>query len=113
AKPSGGTFEFDRKAERLGEVNRELENPRVWDDPERAQALGRERSALERTVNTIRRLDKGLGEAADLLQMARAERDAETADAVVRDLDRLEQELKTLEFQRMFPGEMDPNNAFL
>ena len=39
---SGGIFDYDAKSERLEEVNRELENPDIWNDSERAQALGRE-----------------------------------------------------------------------
>jgi peptide chain release factor 2 len=64
-------------------------------------------------VTTIRRLDKGIAEATDLLELARSEQDAETAGAVVSDLERLDRELADLEFRRMFSGEMDPSNAFL
>ncbi len=49
----GGIFDYDVKAERLVEVSRELELPDIWNDPERAQALGKERSSLEEVVNTI------------------------------------------------------------
>ena len=45
--------------------------------------------------------------------MAREEGDADTVDSVRRDLDQLEQSLEELEFNRMFSGEMDENNAFL
>ncbi len=92
---------------------RELEVPEVWNDPERAQALGKERSSLELVVNTIRNMDNNLGEAADLLEMAAEEDDQETVDAVVADLDELETQLAKLEFRRMFSNEMDPNNAYL
>ena len=44
---SGGIFDFDISKERLAEVELELAEPSVWDDPKRAQELGRERSALE------------------------------------------------------------------
>jgi peptide chain release factor 2 len=64
-------------------------------------------------VTTLQRLDRGLADAAGLLQMARDEQDAGTAQSVVADLDRLDKELSDLEFRRMFPGEMDPNNAFM
>jgi peptide chain release factor 2 len=64
-------------------------------------------------VTTLQRLDRGLADAAGLLQMARDEQDASTAQSVVADLDRLDKELSDLEFRRMFPGEMDPNNAFM
>ncbi len=87
--------------------------PEVWSDPERAQALGKERSSLELVVNTIRSMDNNLGEAADLLEMAAEEDDQETVDAVVVDLDELEAQLAKLEFRRMFSNEMDPNNAYL
>lgn len=85
----------------------------MWNDPERAQALGKERSSLEQVVTTITTLDDGLSEAADLLEMAAEEDDQETVDAVVSDLDDLDQQLAKLEFRRMFSNEMDPNNAFL
>ena len=92
---------------------RELEVPEVWNDPARAQALGKERSSLELVVNTIRSMDNNLGESADLLEMAAEEDDQETVDAVVADLDALETQLAKLEFRRMFSNEMDPNNAYL
>ena len=64
-------------------------------------------------MNTITAMEEGLSDAADLLEMAAEEDDQESVDAVVADLDKLEQQLATLEFRRMFSNEMDPNNAFL
>jgi peptide chain release factor 2 len=75
--------------------------------------LGKERSQLEQVVTTITTLDDGLSEAADLLEMAAEEDDQDTVDAVVADLDELDQQLAKLEFRRMFSNEMDPNNAYL
>ncbi|OQX41073.1 MAG: peptide chain release factor 2, partial [Candidatus Sedimenticola endophacoides] len=111
--PLGGTFDYAEKKERLIEVLRELEDPTVWNEPERAQALGRERALLEGVVLTIEQLDKGLADASDLLEMAVEEGDAETVDAVVDDLQGYEARVAELEFRRMFSGEMDPSNAFL
>ena len=109
----GGIFDYDNKAERLVEVNRELEDPEVWNDQDKAQALGRERSMLEQVVNTLDTLTGGLQEAKELLELAEAEQDEETVESVIADLDEQEKDLAQLEFQRMFSGEMDPNNAFL
>jgi peptide chain release factor 2 len=64
-------------------------------------------------VHTIEAMDAGLADANELLEMAVAEDDADTADAVAADLEKLGQRLENLEFRRMFSGEMDPNNAFL
>src|SRR5690606_18164891 len=97
----------------LEEVERELENPDVWNDPERAQALGRERSMLDRTVNGIRDLTDGLVGAAELLDLAESEGDEETAQAVEADVARYATQVEKLEFQRMFSGKMDSANAYL
>ncbi|MBD7986609.1 peptide chain release factor 2 [Luteimonas sp. Sa2BVA3] len=108
-----GFLDYDTKRERLEEVERELENPDIWNDPERAQALGRERSLLDKTVNGIRDLTDGLVGAAELLDLAEAEDDAETVEAVEADVDRLAGQVEKLEFQRMFSGQMDSTNAYL
>jgi len=109
----GGIFDYAVKKDRLAEVELELAEPTVWNDPERAQALGRERSALENVVKTIDTLDSGVIDADDLLEMAVAEDDQETADAVSADIEQLVAQLEQLEFRRMFSGEMDPNSAYL
>ena len=110
---SGGFFDYDAKRERLEEVERELENPDVWNDSERAQALGRERSMLDKTVNGIRELTDGLVGGDELLELAEMEDDEETALAVVTDVERLEKGVEAIEFQRMFSGKMDTANAFV
>jgi peptide chain release factor 2 len=109
----GGTFDYDGKAEQLVEVTRELESPAVWDDPERAQKLGQERVSLERIVTTLSSHSDTLADAKDLLELAVEEQDQDTFDAVQSDLEILEKELEKLEFQRMFSGKFDANNAYL
>jgi peptide chain release factor 2 len=109
----GGIFDFDNKSERIVEVLRELENPKIWDNPEQAQALGKERGQLEIVVNTIRDLEQGMSDAEELLMMAVEENDEATVDTVVNDLADFEKRVADLEFRRMFSGEMDANNAFL
>jgi peptide chain release factor 2 len=95
------------------EVERELEDPNVWNKPEYAQDLGRERVQLENIVNVITELEKQMTDASELLEMAVEEDDQDTADEVESDLEQVEESLVKLEFRRMFSGEMDPNNAFL
>ncbi len=109
----GGIFDFDGRRERLTEVEREMEDPALWNMPARAEELGRERAALQHVVSTLTHIDAGLVEACDLLTLASTEDDAEAADAVAADIDVLETEVAELEFQRMFNGEMDAHNAFL
>ena len=109
----GGIFDYAEKKDRLAEVELELAEPSVWDEPERAQALGKERASLELVVKTIDDLDRGSTDSHDLLEMAVAEDDIDTADMVASDTSDLIAQLEKLEFRRMFSGEMDPNNAYL
>jgi peptide chain release factor 2 len=110
---SGGIFDYEGKAERLSEVRRELEQPGVWNQPERAQALGQERAQLEKVVINLDRLATGLTDAAELLSLAIEESDDATIGELVSDVAGFEKSIEELEFRRMFSGEMDSANAFL
>jgi peptide chain release factor 2 len=109
----GGIFDYDAKRERLEEVSRELESPTVWDDPPRAQELGRERARLDTIVSGIDRISSGLADAGELLDMAAADGDEATVQSVQSDVGKLDAEVGKLEFQRMFSGKMDSANAFV
>jgi peptide chain release factor 2 len=111
--PSGGTFDYEGKKERLTEVLRELEDPAIWNDQERAQAMGRERSSLENVVVTLETLFSGLEDTKDLLEMAVEEGDESAVSSIEEDLAGFEKQVGDLEFRRMFAGETDHCNAFL
>ena len=95
------------------EVNRELEDPNVWNDPDYAQNLGRERAQLALIVETLDDMAAGLADSSDLLEMAVEEDDEGAVADISSELDRLTAILEKLEFRRMFSNEMDPNNAYL
>ena len=109
----GGTFDYDAKKERLEEVNAELEQPDVWNEPDRAQALGKERSSLEAIVDTIDQLDQGVEDVEGLLELAIEEEDQETFDEIEPELAELESKLAKLEFRRMFSGDHDGSDCYI
>lgn len=109
----GGTFDYDAKQERLEEVNAELEQPDVWNEPERAQALGKERASLEAVVETIDQLDQGVEDVEGLLELAVEEEDQETFDEIEPELAELEAKLEKLEFRRMFAGDHDASDCYI
>ena len=109
----GGIFDYPLKAERLEEVERELERPSIWDNPEEATKLGQERAALASVVQGLDDIRQSLQDAFDLIELAEAEDDEATVNAALEDVGRIEHRIEDLEFRRMFSGELDPNNAFL
>jgi peptide chain release factor 2 len=64
-------------------------------------------------VGELGTLGGGIDEAADLFEMAVAEGDVATAEAVVADLEKIGKRTEALEFQRMFSGKMDSHNCFV
>jgi len=64
-------------------------------------------------VETIDKITNGLRDADELLEMAIAENEPSAVQDVERDVATIEEHVKKLEFQRMFPGEMDPHSCFL
>ncbi|MEW6706772.1 MAG: peptide chain release factor 2 [Pseudomonadota bacterium] len=108
-----GYLDYDRKALRLNEVNAALENPSVWNEPKRAQELGREKKSLETVVDTINHLTSNLSDNTELYDMAKAEGDESSLMAIEADADKLREEVEQLEFRRMFNNPADPSNCFI
>ena len=64
-------------------------------------------------ITTLDALESGLADAAEMLDLAIGEEDQEILDSVADDLKKMQSRVETLEFQRMFSGEMDENSCFL
>ena len=111
--PYGGIFDYAVKAERLQVVNAELEDPTVWNDPEHAQNLGREKKSLENVVHTLDRLQSGLKDAQELFELAQMDDDESIIEAIEQDLEKLAASLDELEFRRMFSNPADELNCFI
>ena len=109
----GGIFDYDGKREQLEETLADLAQPDVWNDPQRAQELGRRKARLEDVVRTLDHIEQVLGDSDELIELAIAEDDEATASEIAADIAKLEDEIARLEFRRMFAGEMDSQNAFV
>lgn len=109
----GGIFDYDRKALRLNEVNAALENPNVWNEPKRAQELGREKRTLDTVVETINHLTSSLADSTELYDMAKEESDFDSIASIETDARKLQETVEQLEFRRMFNNPADPSNCFI
>jgi len=109
----GGIFDFDKKSEKLEQVNQEMEDPSIWNDPKKAQEMGKEKKALEGVVLVLEKAKADLADARDLFDMAREEGDDDTMEAVSGDLDEVQKVIEAMEFRRMFSNPMDHANCFI
>ncbi|MGE0030236.1 MAG: peptide chain release factor 2 [Steroidobacteraceae bacterium] len=108
-----GYLEYDEKRERLEELNHELGDPAIWNTPDKAQALGRERAKLDATITELDQIAAGLSDSSELLTLVESEQDESGFAEITRDVASYEQRVRQLELSRMFPGEMDSHGAFL
>jgi len=109
----GGIFDYDGKAERLRTVNASLEDPSVWNDPKRAQELGKEKKLLDGVVVTLDRLQSELSDNTELYEMSKEDGDEAGLQTISGEADKLNAVIKDLEFRRMFSNPADPLNCFL
>ena len=112
-KRFGGIFDFETKQQRLEEVSQLLEDPKIWNDNERSQKLGKERRELEALVKSLVEIDAVIRDAAELFEMAKDEADERTLLSIDADSLQLQKQLESMEFRRMFSNPMDPNNCFM
>ncbi len=90
-----------------------LEAPDVWNDPKRAQELGKEKKSLENVVIGMTDLGNEIATSLELFEMAREESDDSTLEAVAADTVALEANMADREFKRMFANEADSFNCFV
>ena len=110
---SGGIFDYPAKERKLNEVNAALEDPKVWDNPKRAQELGKEKKSLEDVVHVIDRLSSELADNTELFDMSKSEGDDAGMLGIEGDAAKVAVEVEKMEFRRMFNNPADPLNAFL
>ncbi|SFN12825.1 peptide chain release factor 2 [Formivibrio citricus] len=106
-------LDYPGKRDRLEEVVRLSESPEIWNDPKKAQEIGRERKSLEDVVLVLDRVGTEIADALELFAMAKEEADVDTLTAINEDVTRVEGEISALEFRRMFNNPMDSNNCFI
>lgn len=109
----GGIFDYDAKALKLTEVNSALEDPTVWDNPKRAQELGKEKKSLEDVVLVLDTLTSELTDNTELYDMSKEEGDEAGLLTIEAEADKLTDMVEKLEFRRMFNNPADPLNCFL
>ena len=112
-KSYGGIFDYDAKYERLRTVNASLEDPSVWNDPKKAQELGKEKKSLDSVVLTLQKLTTELADNAELYEMSREEGDEAGLITIEQETAKLLPLIEELEFRRMFSNEADPLNCFV
>ncbi|MET3353973.1 UNVERIFIED_ORG: peptide chain release factor 2 [Xanthobacter viscosus] len=106
-------LDVDRSRRRLAELNAIVEDPKLWDDPERAQKLMQERTTLEDGLGAIDRVLRDLEDNIELIELGEAEGDEGVITEAAASLDGLKAELARRELEALLSGEADANDSYL
>ena len=101
------------KKERLKEIEIELADSSIWNAPDYAQKLGKERASLEIVIDDIEKILKDIEDTSELLDLAKAENDSNILDEVHLEVREISKALESLEFRKMFSGKVDNSAAYV
>ncbi len=110
---SGGVFDVAGLQAQLEELEVEMARPDLWDDRDAAEAVGRQKNAVERELALHDRVETGLDDAEVLLELAEEAEDDDTVAEVALRCDDVEKVLGDAELQQLLGGEYDASNALL
>ncbi len=98
---------------RLDELNAKAEDPAIWNKPQDAQKLMRERQRLDEAVAGVRSLENELADASGLIELAEAEGDEAMVADAEKSIAGLHERAEKLRLESMLSGEADGNDTYL
>ena len=110
---SGGVFDWEPALRKLHELNARAEEPSLWDRPEEAQALMRERTRLANSVDAVQTLERELKDAVEFAELADMEGDEASLEDARAQLKRLKDLAARAELEALLSGEADGNDCYM
>ncbi len=98
---------------RLDELNALVEDPDLWNDSEKAQAIMRERNRLEDQIGAVRQIETDISDHSEMIEMGEAEGDDSIVAESETALQAIKIDLDKRQLESMLSGEADGNDAFL
>ena len=104
---------FDQKFIDLENTKMQLADPDIWMDQDKVKLLSKQKSQLEAILLPINQFANNLQDTKELFLIAKNLQDQDSIEDIIQDILDLQVVANKLEFECMFSGEADPNNAFL
>lgn len=106
-------LDWDRAVRRLNELNARVEDPKLWDDPKKAEEVMRERRRLEAAIGAVNQIGQEMADAIEFVELGEMEGDDDTIAEGLSTLAALAVRADNDKIQALLAGEADANNAFL
>ncbi|NMD08550.1 MAG: peptide chain release factor 2 [Phyllobacteriaceae bacterium] len=106
-------LDWDQSQRDLAELNAKAEDPKLWDDPQKAQELMRRRQDLENRINGILRIEQSITDNCELIAMGEEEGDQSIVSDAEKAIGALKAEVAAVELDTLLSGEADANDSYL
>ncbi|MEQ8229647.1 MAG: peptide chain release factor 2 [Rhodospirillales bacterium] len=106
-------LDYDNAVLKLQELNAQAENPELWNDPDKAQALMRERNRLEGGIKNIDDIQRELSDSIELIELGEAEDDGDIVAEAEAVLNALKSRADAAELETLLSGEADANDCYV
>ncbi|MBE2190560.1 MAG: peptide chain release factor 2 [Alphaproteobacteria bacterium] len=106
-------LDWDVALSRLDELNALSASHDLWENPEKAQALMKEKNRLEQKIEEVRSVETILNDNLEMIELAEEEGDNSLIVEAYDQIENLAKEAKKLQLQSLLSGEADENDAYL
>ncbi|MDE2163805.1 MAG: peptide chain release factor 2 [Alphaproteobacteria bacterium] len=106
-------LDWDKSLRRLDELNAKAEDAAIWNNPQEAQKLMRERQRLDEALSAVRKLEAELADAQGLIELAEADNDAAMVVDAEKSIGALSKRAEEMCLESMLSGEADGNDTYL
>nr|WP_264473573.1 peptide chain release factor 2 [Enterocloster bolteae] len=107
------SLDLDNKVRRIAELDKSMEEPGFWDDPEQSTRMVRESKNLKDEVDTYRALEQQYEDIQVMIQMGYEENDSSLIPEIEEMLEQFKETLENMRMKLLLSGEYDSNNAIL
>lgn len=107
------SLDLESKKKRIAELDRMMEEPGFWDNPDESTKIVRENKSLKDTVERYQKLAVGFEDIGGMIEMGNEENDPDMVPEIREMLDEFISELDALKAETLLTGEYDRNNAIL
>ncbi|MCT8266072.1 MULTISPECIES: peptide chain release factor 2 [Afifella] len=106
-------LDWDVSQKRLAKLNERVEDPTLWDDPQEAQKVMRERQRLETAISGVREIEASIADSIELIELAEEEDDDTVIAEAEKSLVALHKDVQRRQVEALLSGEADASDAYL
>ena len=105
--------DWNNSISKLRELSSLIENPSFWNDSSKAQIIMRDKTNLEKIIETIKNIENEKLDLIDILYLAEQENDDDLIEDTNLQIENLVKRCLKIQLESLLSGEADSNNCYI